>query len=285
MKYSELRGSAVLRFVSAAIPIVTVALLLDAAWTPALAGLINPANLTCGEPSLPGTVRLYIGQNIPSGGSTTFSIAVPIPGTDTPEQKCNAIATALTANGVKGVSSTGNVLTVNGVTGNETLWVDIARDTTGEGNTLSVSLLNPGDKVQLMEVPNAGLSVLPAGTTFHISVFETIGPTPSIIVNATAAANGTETEAALLSMLNNDITAALGPFIGTFTIPGISNIGLLTAPFDPTTVSVEWDANTSLDLANFGLEIVPGAAPEPATLALLGIGLAGLAFSRRRRKQ
>jgi len=74
-------------------------------------------------------------------------------------------------------------------------------------------------------------------------------------------------------LINFDI-----PIYGT-----AGQIGWSTPYFDPLSASIFWDANTGLDLANFGVNVQPAPTPEPGSLTLLGSGLIGVAAALRRK--
>jgi hypothetical protein len=154
-------------------------------------------------------------------------------------------------------------------------------DNSKESNILTDPFLAPLQKAVLIEIPANVIGTPAAGTTFG-GVFNAPFSGP---VTFGTTANGSQTYFQVLNNLNLSLTAATGlsPNSLIFDLGGSlpPRTGFSYGPFDPSTVSITWDANTSLDLANFGLEVV--TAPEPGTALLVGTGLLALWCLRRRR--
>jgi hypothetical protein len=90
--------------------------------------------------------------------------------------------------------------------------------------------------------------------------------------------NGTSTTAYLL--VNGVIVDTLGPFAAGGAFAGSSSAAGATSPYSLTQRIVVTRTGTGVVNASGDFEVVP----EPATLSLLGLGLAGLAGLRRRRQ-
>jgi hypothetical protein len=74
--------------------------------------------------------------------------------------------------------------------------------------------------------------------------------------------------------------------VGTFN-PGVIDDGIFSLVLTVTAGSIDIDpsANGNVGLLNTGsVAPLPRAIPEPATIALLGIGVAGILLLRRRER-
>ena len=253
-------------------------------------------SLTCGDATSAGVI--VIGGKATVGGlsgsvSESFSISVTLSNKYPAATKCDIIAAIINQSNPfselnHGISATaaGNVVTIQGNSPNLDHSVSInelgvSSDTTGEFTTISANL-NTGDLVSLDQFFAPNLDLVPPPGTFFSGLFQygSIGGTFFAIEPTTGGVSGPT----ILNALDTNFTGRFGIPFNDPILSGSQQIGWRTPFFDPTTVEIGWDGSTALDLANFGIEVAPAAAPEPATLALLGIGLAGLGFSRRKRK-
>lgn len=239
----------------------------------------NVVTVTCGAPMQSGGTGFALGINVLGVEKSVNTIITP--GNIGATGKCALLASALQTQ-----IAADPLLSVSGIvvsTSGATLTIDAGSDfidkavfgidTTKEFTTLS-SNLAPGELVKIDETLANPTGIPPAGFYSGVFVYTPIFGTFG------ASANGVDNGESVVSALNNNFGSNFGIPFGPITPDG-SLLVSSTGWFDPTTVSIGWDGNTALYLANFGLEFRP--APEPATLALLGVGLAGFGFARRRK--
>ena len=242
--------------------------------------LATPFTLTCGDPIFSGTVTIGFAYSSLIGDSLS-SRTVPIAAGITASEKCAAIA--------HGIPSTEGLETT--VVGNTVTFLDAANrlvplrsvmflsDTTGENNSFSASF-SPGQLAALIEIPGTDLNaVLPPGLTFQPDGFISGGLVSTTFVRS----DGIATKGMLLDSINSQFARDGFRFNIPVTDPKTNSvIGFRTQLFDPITVTVEWDANTSLDLANFGLLVqsADASVPEPSMAFVMAACLIAI-FLRR----
>jgi hypothetical protein len=254
----------------------------------------NSVTAICGTPNpngVPGVVRFDLHVVVPFFTSPfEFNGKADVGPNDTAAQKCQAIADSLrndiSENILPDVSVTvsGNTMTVTSHGGDFLEGLAFTTDTSDEFTVLS-SNISPVETFRVDEffVPDTE-QLPPPPDTFFSGLFE---ETP-LFGTFGVTSNGVDNAATVLDHLNAQFTNLSGL---QFNVPisdsNGKHIGDGTAWRDPpTTVAIGWDGNTAQYLANFGLEFQqPTSVAEPTTLALLGVGLAGLGFARRKRTQ
>jgi len=117
------------------------------------------------------------------------------------------------------------------------------------------------------------------GTTFTLDSFT--GSTFTVYATSSNAQNGT-------SFTLNGVETEFSDSLSSYTAnTSLLNIGDNSIDITLSYIGGSWGLD-DLKISTFYLEYEPGqpppAVPEPATLLLLGSGLAGLAFYRRKRK-
>jgi hypothetical protein len=141
----------------------------------------------------------------------------------------------------------GNTLIISAANDYFLSGASITHDNTGETNTWSANLA-PGQLARIDEWLADPAGIPPAGFYSGLFVY-----TPTVGTFGTTA-NGSDNGATVVDALDNSFTSHFGIAFGPPTTNG-SLIVRYSDWFDPTTVSIGWDGNTALYLANLGRDV------------------------------
>jgi len=175
-----------------------------------------------------------------------------------------------------------NGCTINGATSGSK-WTDLTLSTSAPNvNWPDAGPAVPNNAVFIFDFNVLGSDIVAGSTIFFNMVFGDYDVVPAQVNLDFASSSRVVNVSTQLGAEDGLLQAAFATlnFAEVFTADGSNWHGLVTATFLAPN-----EPYTTFDFVELSLQSIPSTVPEPGSLVLLGIGLAGLGWTGRRRRK